>query len=240
MVMLPATRRKANFCALSAAQMQALDRWAIETVGLPALCLMESAGRAVADEACRMLRRRGRRETAARVCIVCGNGNNGADGLVAARYLWDRGVQVRVICAGEPSRASAECSVHQQVSRKLGIPLKGPDPRGLFMPGGTDLLVDALFGVGLSRPLQGAFLALVEAVNASGVPVLAVDVPSGLDATTGRVAGACVKADVTVTMACPKTGLFAGAGPRYAGRIVVADIGMPRPRGRRAAATSGG
>lgn len=212
---------------LTAAQMKELDRRAISEVGIPALSLMENAGRAVAEAGARMfLSRKG---TTARgyICIVCGNGNNGGDGLVAARHLLNQGFKAVVLAVGDLGKASPGFAVNYRALRELKMPISRPDSAGLRALRRSGLVIDALLGVGLSRPVEGDHLRAVEAVNASRIPVLAVDVPSGLDATTGRVWGACVKAAATVTLAYPKKGLFIAEGPRYAGRVTVADIGIP-------------
>jgi len=203
-------------------QMKAIDRNAIEKIGIPAVCLMENAGREVAEAAMRMLARRGKR-----VVIVCGSGNNGGDGFVAARHLRNRGVKVAIVFAGSAARLTEEAAVNYRAARRLKIPIHKSDSAGLRTLGGADLIVDALFGVGLSRALGGAYAALVEAMNGAGAAVLSVDVPSGLDGTTGKVLGTCVRAHTTLTLAYPKTGLFIADGPGHAGRVVVADIGIP-------------
>lgn len=213
--------------ALTALQMREIDRRAIEELGIPALCLMENAGKAVADEAFRMLQARRRGLSRRNICIVCGSGNNGGDGLVAARHLLNKGAKVSVFLVGSVVAASPEFTVNYHIARRLKIPIFKPDTRGLGILRGAALIIDALFGVGLSRPVEGAYRTVIQATNDSGVPVLAVDVPSGLDATTGRMRGECVKASVTVTLAYPKKGLSVGAGPRCSGRVVVADIGIP-------------
>jgi ADP-dependent NAD(P)H-hydrate dehydratase / NAD(P)H-hydrate epimerase len=172
---------------VTARQMQALDRRAIGQIGIPAACLMENAGRLVADEAGKALRRR----RGKRVCVLCGTGNNGGDGLVAARHLWNSGVRVSVLLAGDPAGMSPESTVNVRIAKKLGIPVvrafKTPWKTIEKELGRADVIVDALFGIGLNRVVDGGFRRLIEAVNAVRRPVIAVDVPSGLDATTGRI-----------------------------------------------------
>ena len=205
--------------------MKSLDQQAIDNVGIPALCLMENAGRAVADEAARMFR--ARRSSGRCVCVVCGSGNNGGDGLVAARHLLNKGFKVYIFLAENVARLSAESRINYRVVKKLKIPCLKWDSRGRQMLCRSDLIIDAIFGIGLSRPVEGFYRQVIEAVNGFGRPVLSVDVPSGLDATSGNVMGACVKATVTATLAYPKQGLFIGDGPHYAGRVIVVDIGIP-------------
>jgi NAD(P)H-hydrate epimerase len=207
--------------------MQSIDRQAIEGYGIPSLCLMENAGRCVAEETVKWLRR----SPTKRVLIVCGTGNNGGDGLVAARHLLNMGVKVSLLIAGSPASFKADALINYRITKKLKIPC-----RAAFRLSGrelssfldkADVIVDAIFGVGLSRPVDGPCRLLVEAINAAGRRVVAIDVPSGMDATTGKVRGACVKAAKTVTLAVAKKGLFLNEGPHYAGKIIVVDIGIP-------------
>lgn len=208
---------------LTASQMKRLDQWAIKEAGIPALCLMENAGRVVALETVKALKRvKGRR-----VCVVCGAGNNGGDGFVAARHLLNHGAAVAVLFAGGTSKLGPEARVNFRALQRLNIPIRVFDARGRRELAKADVIIDALFGIGLSREITGILREIIDAVNASSAHVLAVDIPSGLDATTGKIWGACVKADTTVTLACPKKGLFAGHGPECSGKIVVADIGIP-------------
>jgi NAD(P)H-hydrate epimerase len=213
---------------VTAEQMRALDRWAIQGVGIPAACLMENAGRLVAEEARKALRRKKGRL----VCVVCGPGNNGGDGFVAARYLKNNGIPVDVLAIGRERNMTPEAALNLRIARRLGIPVRSASrlsPKALQARlGRADVIVDAIFGLGLGRAIEGSYRALVESVNAARKPVIAVDIPSGLDGTTGRVWGVAVKASLTVTLACAKRGLFAGDGPRYAGRVVIVDIGIPR------------
>jgi len=210
-----------------------LDRRAIQDFGLPALLLMENAGRACADEALAMLPGAGR---AGEVVVLCGPGNNGGDGLVVARTLHNRGVSVRVGFVGELERLE-RCSEDVRTNARLWRALGGAiheiaslaDLAGLEARlANAALVVDALFGTGLTRPLRDPWAAAVRAMDAAPAAVLAVDLPSGLDADTGEVLGACARAAATVTFVAPKPGLVRGEGPRLAGRVRVAEIGIPR------------
>jgi ADP-dependent NAD(P)H-hydrate dehydratase / NAD(P)H-hydrate epimerase len=209
-------------------EMRALDRRAIRGLGIPAVCLMENAGRLVAEEVQNVLRRRQGRK----VCVVCGPGNNGGDGLVAARYLRNAGIPVKVLLAGNTTHMTPETSLNLKIARKLKIPVRNALPfspkvlKNEFVK--ADVIVDALFGVGLSRDIEGKYRVLIEAINAARTFVIAVDISSGLDGTTGRVWGVAVKASMTVTLACAKKGLFVSEGPAHAGRVVVVDIGIPQ------------
>lgn len=203
--------------------------------GLPTLCLMEQAGAAVARQALAMLRRMRSR----RVIVVCGRGNNGGDGLVAARLLHNTGASVVIVLAS-PARAFAgDAAVHVGVARRMGLPMAS-GTRGAAMIRAVrsrrpTLIIDALFGTGLDRPIIGRAAGLIAGMNdartTGGACVLAVDLPTGLDADTGQGWGTpgapCVRADATVTLVALKPGLHTALGRARAGRIVVADIGVP-------------
>jgi NAD(P)H-hydrate epimerase len=209
---------------------RALDRRAIEEYGIPGLVLMENAGRAAADAAQAILA--GSRGP---VLVLCGPGNNGGDGLVVARTLLNRGHAVRAAFAGAGASLAgggADFQTEQRLWRGLGqpFPALGEDPSALAREwAGAALVVDALFGTGLTRPLGEPWRGVIWALNAARRRVLAVDLPSGLDADTGAELGAAVRADVTVTFVAKKPGLLCGQGPALAGRVIVAEIGIPRP-----------
>lgn len=217
---------------LSRDEVRELDRRAIEERGVPSLLLMENAGRACAEAAQRLVGGAG-----GVVHVVCGPGNNGGDGLVIARTLWNRGVAVEAWFAaslGTLERLSDDVRANAALWRDLGRELRelsAPSHLAAALPqfGRAGLLVDALFGTGLGRPIEGYLAAVVAALNASPAPTLAVDLPSGLDADTGEVLGCAVAAAETVTFVAEKPGLRAGEGPRLAGPVTVAEIGIPRP-----------
>jgi NAD(P)H-hydrate epimerase len=198
---------------VTAAAMRALDRATIEDIGIPAFTLMETAGRAVAMAA------RGARK----VAVVCGPGNNGGDGFVCARVLRDAGVDATVHLAAERAAIRGDALAHLQILEKAGGVVVSVDRQAIA---NAPLVIDALFGVGLARPIEGALADVVAAINAAE-RVLAVDIPSGLDADTGRVLGACVDADITVTMGALKVGLVSAPGFARCGEVIVADIGIP-------------
>lgn len=217
---------------LSRAAVRELDRRASEEFGVPSILLMENAGRACADAAER-LAARGPQP----IVVLCGPGNNGGDGLVLARTLHNRGRAVRVVFVG-PERMLAAGSVDFRLNlmlwrglgRSVSLVENEAGARQLAEELGTvPLAVDALFGTGLVRELEEPWRSAIRALNASGRPVLAVDLPSGLDADTGAVHGAAVRATLTVTFVAQKLGMLAGRGPELCGRVVVAEIGIPRP-----------
>lgn len=201
------------------AEMIALDRRAIEEFGIPSLLLMENAGRAVADVVDRL-------SPAGVVRVVCGAGSNGGDGLVAARHLHNRGYDVTVLLLGEPPPGS-DAGVNLRIARKLVS--VGGDAACLAEPAGA--IVDAIFGTGLSRPVAGPpadVIARINAVDRRASPVVSVDLPSGLDADAGEPLGSAVRASITVTLGLPKVGFQNPKAAPYVGRLVVADIGIPR------------
>ena len=212
---------------LTAAQMRAVDTHVIENVGIPGMILMENAGRQVAEVAATFLEAgKGRK-----VSILTGKGNNGGDGLVAARYLHNLGYRVRVFLLARSREFTADTLANYQICGQLGIDLQEVDekylPKLRFCLSLTDLIIDACLGTGIKGPPQGIIDQVIKLVNDLEKPVLAVDVPSGVDATTGEVLGSCIRAEMTVTLAAPKTGLFAYPGAGYVGKLYVANIGIP-------------
>ncbi|PSC05769.1 bifunctional ADP-dependent NAD(P)H-hydrate dehydratase/NAD(P)H-hydrate epimerase [Alsobacter soli] len=212
---------------LTTREMAEADRLAMAG-GASGPALMDRAGAAVADAVCR------RRPAGARAMVVCGPGNNGGDGFVAARVLAARGYRVELFLLG--SRDALKGDAAQAAARWSGA----ARPLTEAQPAAADVVVDALFGAGLARDLDGEALAAVERINASGTPVVAVDVPSGLDGDTGRVRGAAVRASETVTFFRLKPGHLLYPGRRLCGPVRVADIGIPesvleaiRPQTRR-------
>ena len=198
---------------LTTAEMAEADRLTIAG-GTAGIALMENAGRAVADAAGRLLQGRG-------VVVVAGPGNNGGDGFVAARILAERGYTVRVAFVGERGRLKGDAAL--AAGRWSGSVLQAA-PATIT---GQDLVIDALFGAGLDRAVEGLPRAMIDGVNTSGAPVIAVDLPSGINGTTGAVMGAAVNATSTVTFFRRKTGHLLMPGRLHCGRLDVADIGIP-------------
>ena len=200
---------------LSPAEMAEADRLTIAG-GTAGIELMENAGRAVANA----LARRSP-YGAPQVRIVAGPGNNGGDGFVAARILADRGLPVRLLLLGDRSRLKGDAA---EAFRRWQGPTEPASPQALA---GADAIVDALFGAGLDRAIDGAAAELIAAINAAGVPVLAVDLPSGIHGGTGAVLGTAVQATDTVTFFRRKPGHLLLPGRLHCGTIEVADIGIP-------------
>jgi hydroxyethylthiazole kinase-like uncharacterized protein yjeF len=213
--------------AVTSAQMRRIDHIAIERLKIPVLLLMDNAGRSVAEIARDLLmKRKGRK-----VIVLCGGGNNGGDGVVAARYLQGWDYNVTVIWLKNPTAWKNDLAMHYQIAKRCGVSffslVRIPIKRRARILGQADLLIDALLGTGTSGPLRPPMPEAIAAMNAARKPIIAVDLPSGLDADTGRVKDIAVKASVTITFHAPKTGLFNPAAHPYVGRLIIADIGIP-------------
>jgi NAD(P)H-hydrate epimerase len=207
---------------ISIAEAQAFDRYAQEKLGIPSIILMENAGRSVAEEALKMLR--GKKK----VAVICGVGNNGGDGLVAARHLLNAGVKVNVYIIGKISKLKADPKTNFKILKKMKqgiISSRKPETKRLGFQG-YDLIIDALFGIGLKSEVREPYALVIDLINKAGRPILSVDAPSGLDADSGKVLGVAVKAKRTVTFVASKKGFSKAAGPKYCGKIVVKDIGV--------------
>jgi NAD(P)H-hydrate epimerase len=199
-----------------------IDARSIEKHGIPGLVLMENAGRMAADVVLKEF------PQAERVAVFAGGGNNGGDGFVIARHLLGQGVKVTTYLAASPARYKGDALENLKALKKSGgeiVELGG----NLRKYKQADLIVDALFGTGLDRDVEGFNKKIIEFMNAQRVPRLAVDLPSGIDANTGFPLGSAVRADVTVTFVLPKIGISIYPGLDYAGRIYVADITTPKP-----------
>jgi hydroxyethylthiazole kinase-like uncharacterized protein yjeF len=201
---------------LTNAEMAEADRLTIAS-GMAGIDLMENAGRAVADAASR------RHPPGSRIIVVAGPGNNGGDGFVAARLLAQRSYRVRLLLLGDPGRLHGDAKL--AASRWPGD-VKAATGEQLGDQSGADLIIDALFGAGLDRPVDGMARALIEAMNGSGAPVLAVDLPSGINGTSGAVMGAAVQASAAVTFFRRKLGHLLLPGRQHCGATEVADIGI--------------
>ena len=208
-------------------QIQNLDKTAIERYSIPSIVLMENAGRAVAEEIKKHLRSKRR----PRVCIVCGAGNNAGDGFVAARHLLNAGIGTKIFLVGKARQLKHDAAVNYRILKRMKCPVIDCRGTKFCAPTGpivqADVVVDAIFGVGLDREIVEPFRSVIETINRAAKYVIAVDIPSGLDGTTGAIYGVCVKADRTMTFSFPKKGFLKGHGPRRTGKIIVVDIGIP-------------
>ncbi len=227
---------------LNSSQMKQCDKTTIETFGMPSLVLMERAALGVAEEIERHL---AIGYPAVTVCwegspgcpaagyghgnkkysalIACGHGNNGGDGLAIGRLLWQKGYQVTILMPPSNGKLSEETKVQKKILGNYGIAITDEMPSQAF-----DVIVDALFGIGLTRDLQGIYREYIAGMNGKTGLKVAVDIPSGIHADTGAVMGAAFRADVTVTFAFAKLGLLLYPGAEYAGKVLVKDIGISR------------
>jgi NAD(P)H-hydrate epimerase len=207
---------------VTASQMREMDRRASEEFGVSGLELMERAGIAVFLIGREML---GARK---RVLVLCGKGNNGGDGFVAARLLRREGYPVQVWLASSVDSLRGDAKVNYERAVRSGVPIRESATASSPLPD-ADLIIDALLGTGLASEVREPVRSLIEAANASGRPILAVDLPSGLNSDTGRVCGVSIRAAKTVTFALPKIGMAQYPGMKLVGELIVGDIGMPEP-----------
>ncbi len=207
---------------VTAEEMARLDRLTMEQYGLSGVLLMENAGRGAAEL---ILRRFAELND---VHIYCGPGNNGGDGFVIARYLLNRGVRCSVFLLAEEDRVRDDARFHLERLQAFGLLPVIVRSAADLPKEKPSLIVDALLGTGSRGELRGVYAEAVDAVNAQGVPVAAVDLPTGVDADTGAVAGRAVKADLTLTMALLKRGLLFSPGRECCGLVEIVDICMPR------------
>jgi NAD(P)H-hydrate epimerase len=212
---------------ITSAQMQALDLRTMTEAGIPGKTLMERAGGSVV--AC--LEEAWGSPRGKPVTVVCGKGNNGGDGFVIARLLHRRKADVRVLTMAQGSELSRDAALmYRQFARLAGTSRLRPfssAQQALPLLQKSDIIVDALFGTGLSAEVTGRYAEAIDCINAAHRPVVSVDLPSGLDADTGLALGRAVRATVTVTCGLPKRGLYVNQGIDHAGRVLIADIGIP-------------
>lgn len=204
--------------------MRRADDTAINAMGIASAQLMENAAGHLADAAEKIARGKS-------AYVFCGSGNNGGDGVAAAAYLLGRGFEVRVLLCGRRQSMTADTREMERRLLELGGAVEDFDPgeEGLAAKlGGAGVVIDAIFGIGLNREVSGPALEAIRLINAAGAPVASADIPSGVDADTGRIMGAAVRADVTVTFSMAKTGHFAEPGCTCCGRLEIRDIGIPQ------------
>lgn len=215
------------------AQVRSLDALATEEFGIPGLVLMENAARHAADIALDGVE--GEDDPSA--LIVCGPGNNGGDGLGVARHLHNAGLDVSIILLGEPGRGS-DAATQLDIITRMRVPIRRVEAdagqvvlAAAAAMGGPSVIIDAIFGTGLSGPPQAGPAGAIAAINqlaSVACPTLAIDCPSGMDVDTGEPLGECVKASVTVTFAGLKPGFLSLDAQAWLGEVIVADIGAPR------------
>ena len=213
---------------LNAGQMREADRRTIEEIGIPSLVLMENAGRQVVAA----LEARFDDLDERRVAILAGRGNNGGDGFVVARTLLNRGIDVSVFVAGSLAEVKGDARVNLEVLGRLGLSVVeiGNEQQWELHSSevsSCDLIIDAIFGTGLSTPIGGTLETIVADVNEMGIPVVSIDLPSGMSADTHQLIGPCLQASLTVTLGAPKLPLVLTPAAAHAGELVIADIGIP-------------
>ena len=224
---------------LSGKEMKAFDTRSIRGYGIPSLVLMERAALAVAEKAEEILKK----EQAETVWSVCGFGNNGADGVAAARMLFLKGYDVKILFPGRDGKGSEELEAQLNIVKRLGIPVMTaeelPDAEEKRSPAHPfaktvtkanacrGVILDAVFGIGLSRNVEGAYKKLIDWINRNeDMKTIAVDIPSGISSDTGEVMGDAVRADVTVTFGMKKLGQVLFPGREYCGELLVRDVGF--------------
>lgn len=212
--------------------MQRIDKRAIEKFGIPAAVLMENAGRSVAQEVKKQIGK----ISSPQVAIFSGKGNNGGDGFVVARYLDNWGIKTNVFLYSGEGKISSPADIFLSVIKKLKIPVIEINDKNWSSSRERlkkfDIIVDALLGTGTKGRIEGLMAAIIEEINRQNKVTISVDIPSGLDGDSGKVLGHCIRADMTVTIAFPKKGFFINEGEKKCGKIIVADIGIPRQRFR--------
>jgi len=234
-----------KFVVMSRDEVRAVDSWAINTLGIPGVVLMENAGRSCAE----LIKDKLRDIRHPKVCIFCGTGNNGGDGYVIARhllsetppqgvpcgtsYMGNSGFEVVVVICGNREKVKGDAKINLDILERLGRPVEQLNPEDSDIPSrvkafaaGADMVVDGLFGTGLSGQLSDEYKRLLESINACDCPILAVDIPSGLDCDNGRPLGAAIKASYTVTFVAAKKGFASGSTAQYTGEIFIASIGV--------------
>ena len=210
-------------------QVRAVDSWAINTIGMPGVALMENAGRSCAE----LIKDKLKDISTPKVCVFCGTGNNGGDGYVIARHLLNSGFEVVVVICGNREKVKGDAKINLDILERLGRPIEQLNLRDNDVPAqvksftaGADMIVDSLFGTGLGGQLSDDYKQLIDSINACHCPILAVDIPSGLDCDAGQPLGAAIRADYTVTFVAVKKGFTSGSAAQYTGEIFVASIGV--------------
>ncbi|SEW41184.1 NAD(P)H-hydrate epimerase [[Clostridium] fimetarium] len=203
---------------LDSKQMKQVDNFSIKRIGMPSLVLMERAALGVAGLI------ESKFSEKSKIVCVCGSGNNGADGIAVARILFEKGYDVTIL-AGVVGTSEGETQL--SIAKKSGIKIK-KYTRNKIKLNEYNLIIDAIFGIGLLRNIEGNYADLVSAVNDSKAKVVSVDIPSGINSTTGQIMGTAVKADYTVTFGYKKIGLLLYPGADYSGKVKVVDIGFPK------------
>ncbi|MBI4845929.1 MAG: NAD(P)H-hydrate epimerase [Candidatus Omnitrophica bacterium] len=210
-------------------KLKEIDRRAQEEYGIPGIVLMENAGIKASEIALKLLAAMKSRKA----IIFCGPGNNGGDSFVIARHLFNNKVMVKVFVLASEKRLKGDSLINYLILKKMGVCIievaQDKDIKKIKSSfSESSLVVDAIFGIGLNKRVEGVFEKVINLINKSASVVLSVDIPSGLNADTGDILGVCVKAHTTVTFGAAKNGFYKQFGPKMTGRVVVADISLPK------------
>ena len=210
-------------------EIQEMDRITIEQMGIPGVVLMENAARGAA----RMFLAHFRPPSDSNVLVLCGRGNNGGDGYVIARYLHQAGLKVTVIVLAETANVGGDALLNLEIIRRMGLSIvqaarREDWDRESKRMSTCDYIIDGILGTGLNAPVRGMYEEIIEAVNRSRKPVMAIDIPSGLNADTGQAMGKAIRANLTVTFGFPKAGQLVYPGAEWVGRLACVNIGIPK------------
>ena len=226
-----------KFVVMTKDEVRKVDSWAINTLGVPGVVLMENAGRSCAE----LIKEKLKDIAHPKVCIFCGTGNNGGDGYVIARhllsetpsYMGNSGFEVVVVICGNREKVKGDAKINLDILERLGQSIEQLNLKDGDVPAqvkaftaDADMLVDGLFGTGLSGQLSDEYKQLIDSINACHCPILAVDIPSGLDCDAGQPLGAAIRASYTVTFVAVKKGFASESAAKYTGEIFVASIGV--------------
>jgi len=222
----------ANSLVMTRQQVRNFDSWAINTLGIPGSVLMENAGAGCSQVIMKHLAG----IDCPSVCILCGPGNNGGDGFVIARHLANASIRTTVVICADKDRISGDAKINFDIIKKMNIPIEQMDmTTGAIaeqLKGYTascDILIDAIFGTGLKGTLRSEYIELINAVGVQKTPVIAVDIPSGLDCDSGHPLGSAIKAIATVTFVAVKKGFTLPEAKQYTGDVFIASIGIEPP-----------
>lgn len=219
-----------EFVVMTRQQVRGFDAWAINEMKIPGVVLMENA----AKNCTQVILEEFSEEIEQGVCIFCGAGNNGGDGFVIARHLYNHGIDIKIILCADPVKIKGDAKINYDICCAIGLPIQTLDIESNNLckdvedaVGHSGLIVDALLGTGLQGELKEPMALLISAVNSHNIPIVSVDIPSGMDCDTGVPLPVCIEAAVTVTFVAIKKGFVDNAESKVAtGRVFVADIGI--------------
>ncbi|MCM8833437.1 MAG: NAD(P)H-hydrate epimerase [Candidatus Omnitrophica bacterium] len=211
---------------LTKKEIMRIEKETMEKFGISNLILMENAGR----ESFYIIKKELKNIKNRKFFVFCGKGNNGGDGFVLSRYLFNYGVDVKVFYFGEINDFTEISLINFNILKKLKIDIERINVLKLknMNIGSGDVVIDAILGIGIKGMIEGEMKDVIEFINKNSNFIISIDIPSGLDADTGEIYGICVKSNLTISMGFLKKGFFIGKGPEYTGKIKIADIGFPK------------